>query len=182
MFMKPSSQKNELIPLLILLVVITAVAVVAVVATYTFTFRGSLSHEQALWGQFGDYLGGTLNPIFGFISVIALILTLAMQTKQLDLSKEELSLTRKELELTRSEMQRTANAQQETADALKQQVELTVISARINAIASALNSIQNALDHSRLIGKDPITSEMEYYTLHGELMKLIQDLKLKSKI
>ncbi|MFQ1931378.1 putative phage abortive infection protein [Aeromonas veronii] len=33
------------------------------------------------WGQLGDYLGGTLNPIFGFISVLLVALTLRMQIK-----------------------------------------------------------------------------------------------------
>ena len=29
-----------------------------------------LSNNQELWGQFGDFVGGTLNPILAFLSFI----------------------------------------------------------------------------------------------------------------
>jgi len=48
-------------------------------------------------GQFGDYFGGTLNPIFGFASFIALLLTIFYQSKELKLSRTELELSRDEL-------------------------------------------------------------------------------------
>lgn len=49
------------------------------------------------WGTFGDYFGGTLNPIFGFASFIALLATIIYQGKELKLSRTELELTRTEL-------------------------------------------------------------------------------------
>ncbi|MHB1187769.1 putative phage abortive infection protein [Thiobacillus sp.] len=45
---------------------------------------------RAEWGQLGDYFGGTLNPFFGFVSVLALLVTLIVQSKELRLSTEEL--------------------------------------------------------------------------------------------
>ncbi len=42
-----------------------------------------LSPDQGHWGQFGDYLGGTLNPLLGFTSVVLLALTLSEQRKML---------------------------------------------------------------------------------------------------
>lgn len=43
------------------------------------------------WGQLGDFFGGTLNPIFGFISVIGLFLTILYQSREMSLSTEELA-------------------------------------------------------------------------------------------
>lgn len=53
--------------------------------------------DRAELGQFGDYFGGTLNPIFGFASFTALLATIIYQAKELKLSRTELELTRKEL-------------------------------------------------------------------------------------
>lgn len=38
-----------------------------------------ISKDQAVWGQLGDFMGGLLNPIFGFISIILLIQSLKLQ-------------------------------------------------------------------------------------------------------
>lgn len=54
-------------------------------------------------GTFGDFFGGTLNPILTFISVIFLISTIKIQ-------QTELSLTRKELMQTRLEYKNTSDA------------------------------------------------------------------------
>lgn len=42
------------------------------------------------WGTFGDFIGGTLNPIIGFISIILLFATWKLTRKTLDFTKEEL--------------------------------------------------------------------------------------------
>lgn len=50
---------------------------------YRLNFSGGLSDSRAVWGQFGDFLGGTLNPIMGFVTVVILISTLKLQRKEL---------------------------------------------------------------------------------------------------
>lgn len=40
----------------------------------------SLSHE--VWGQFGDYIGGTLNPGLAFLSLMAVLIALQIQFRQ----------------------------------------------------------------------------------------------------
>jgi Putative phage abortive infection protein len=59
--------------------------------------KESATTLRAEWGQLGDFFGGTLNPIFGFLSFIGLLLTLVIQIKSLDKSSEELELSREEL-------------------------------------------------------------------------------------
>jgi hypothetical protein len=42
------------------------------------------------WGVFGDFLGGALNPLLGFASFIALLITIFYQSKELKASTKEL--------------------------------------------------------------------------------------------
>lgn len=50
---------------------------------YRLNFDGGFSDSRAVWGQFGDFLGGTLNPILGFVTVIILVSTLKIQREEL---------------------------------------------------------------------------------------------------
>lgn len=82
---------------------------------------------KAEWGQYGDYLGGVLNPILAFLSFGALAITLILQTKQVQLSRTELAEAR-QAQVEASEMQTKqlqaskslANAQYDAAYALEQ--------------------------------------------------------------
>jgi len=47
-------------------------------------------------GTFGDFFGGILNPIVGFIGIILIYLTLKTSQETLKITKDELSLTREE--------------------------------------------------------------------------------------
>ncbi|WP_167332737.1 putative phage abortive infection protein [Thalassospira permensis] len=58
-------------------------------------------------GPWGDFFGGTLNPIFTFVTVLGLLLTIALQ--------------RKELTLTRKELERSANALEIQSDQINAQ-------------------------------------------------------------
>ncbi|HID0459117.1 TPA: putative phage abortive infection protein, partial [Acinetobacter baumannii] len=42
------------------------------------------------WGTFGDFLGGTVNPLIGLISILLLFATWRLTSKTLDFTKEEL--------------------------------------------------------------------------------------------
>ena len=68
-------------------------------------FNSKLSQESV--AQFGDYLGGVLNPILGFATVILLVWSIKLQLK--------------ELQLTRAEMIENTKANQDQADELNRQ-------------------------------------------------------------
>jgi uncharacterized membrane protein len=69
---------------------VAVLAGVASVLLYLRNFRGPFHQSQEVWGQFGDYLGGTLNPIFSLLSLIAILVTLFLQTRELANSSETL--------------------------------------------------------------------------------------------
>jgi hypothetical protein len=56
---------------------------IMVLSFYFSKFHYGLSSDQDTWGQFGDFLGGTLNPLLGFISVLVLVATLNTQRVEL---------------------------------------------------------------------------------------------------
>ncbi|EJB4434142.1 hypothetical protein [Escherichia coli] len=61
---------------------VTSILILVVFGLYYYQFGGSsttLSEDKEIWGQFGDYFGGVLNPILSFISILLLIKSVKMQ-------------------------------------------------------------------------------------------------------
>src|SRR5687768_530089 len=56
---------------------------IIVVATYFSPWGPKDEQAWSKWGQLGDYVGGLLNPVFGFLGFLALLLTLWFQSKEL---------------------------------------------------------------------------------------------------
>ena len=53
----------------------------------------SITNDSATWGTFGDYLGGTLNPIISFLALIGLLYTIHQQAQEMQATREELKQT-----------------------------------------------------------------------------------------
>jgi hypothetical protein len=63
----------------------------AVAALYALFFRGRpLSEDPEQWGQFGDFLGGVINPVVGLITVFLVILSISIQRKELAATVDEM--------------------------------------------------------------------------------------------
>lgn len=78
-------------------------------------FLAKLSNDPATWGTFGDYLGGTLNPIISFLALIGLLYTIHQQAQ--------------EMQATRNELERSAEQQSRQAEIFNlQQFESTFFS------------------------------------------------------
>ena len=56
---------------------------------YVINFGSDLSNDQAIWGQFGDFIGGIVNPVVGLVTIVLLILTLHSQRKELQEQREQ---------------------------------------------------------------------------------------------
>lgn len=67
------------------------IAAVAVITFFAYHFaRTPISSTTAEWGQFGDYVGGLLNPAFSFLALLALLATFRLQVRELSISAREL--------------------------------------------------------------------------------------------
>ena len=80
--------------------VLAAIAIVLFVVVIYFAVQDGLQmsvDESAKWGQMGDFFGGILNPALSFISLIALLLTISYQVRELSYTRRELQLSRREI-------------------------------------------------------------------------------------
>lgn len=87
------------------------------------------------WAQVGDFFGGTLNPIFAYLALIALLYTIKLQLEALKMSKEELEATRKELTESRI-------AQQEQSKSLELQNKATKLQSFENTFFKLFDNFQ----------------------------------------
>ncbi|WP_236181810.1 putative phage abortive infection protein [Pseudomonas sputi] len=114
-------------------ILVFATAVVIVVFTFYFIeFNGKLSSKHADWGTFGDFIGGTLNPLLSFLGLIALLLTIVLQSK--------------ELESTRKELARSTSAQQKSEAALSEQAKTQIKQQFEGTFFSLLDQHNKTLD------------------------------------
>jgi len=90
---------------------------------------GAATDARAAWGQFGDFMGGFVNPLLTLLTLLALIATVALQWRQLQTSRAE-------LEATRDELKKTVRAQQDAAAALREQLEIAEHTARTHQEAA----------------------------------------------
>lgn len=66
-------------------------AFLIVLGLYIAYFKNlSIANDSATWGTFGDYLGGTLNPIISFLALIGLLYTIHQQAQEMQATREEL--------------------------------------------------------------------------------------------
>ncbi|MCK9988844.1 MAG: hypothetical protein AzoDbin1_05316 [Azoarcus sp.] len=108
------------------LLAITSIAIVlgaVAVDIYTEQFAVDTLKTKDIdsWGQLGDFFGGVLNPTFSFLALVALLLTLYVQSRELKLSREMAELSRQELEMTREELKNSADALKAQNEAIHHQ-------------------------------------------------------------
>lgn len=93
-----------------------SLAVAAYAAWFGWRHGLALADGPGTWGEFGDFLGGLLNPLVGFAAFYWL-------TRSVQLQKRELEDTRRALE--------------ESSDAQKQQAEQSRIAIRLDALVAS---------------------------------------------
>ncbi len=99
---------------LIFLTIIFIIAILfigGVLAFFTKKFGDTVPTEINKFANFGDFIGGTLNPILAFLALIALLYTIKLQSD--------------ELKATRKELKKTVTAQKKQAKSLKLQNKAT---------------------------------------------------------
>lgn len=142
---------------------IVLIFVVVVVGFYTFKFFGNpLSDKTEDWGVFGDFIGGTLNPLLAFFSFMLLLLNLKLQREQLDNAEEQLELNRKELELTRIELAKAAEAQVNSAKVMHEQLKTQDLQQFENLFFALITQLQNRVEHLEDRGVIQATHEIIY--------------------
>lgn len=114
---------------LILLAIVAISMVLLPLLAYIGTFGAKWSTSQEVWGQFGDFFGGFLNPLYALLAFIAVLYNLNLQNQQ--------------LETTRQEFQTAAKATQAQIDGLREQASREELVSLIRELSATLDSIYN---------------------------------------
>ncbi|WP_143482088.1 hypothetical protein [Pseudomonas congelans] len=72
------------------LVVTSIVIAMVMIVRFAIFFGITPSGNQESWGQFGDFVGGILNPLFSITGLFALLYTIALQSREMHNSTQEL--------------------------------------------------------------------------------------------
>lgn len=160
-------------PAVMIAVLISALVVALVVGTLYFAvfLPEPLSIDPARLGQAGDYFGGLLNPALSFLSVLALLVTLVIQSGELRQSREALRVSQEELKLSREAQVAAASALQSQNKAIqKQSFEQTFFSwlATYRDILGEVKAENEAVGRSALktLWKRPLSDTLEEYEEH----------------
>jgi hypothetical protein len=76
--------------------VFALVAIIIILSIYFSKYHGDLA-DQAVFGAFGDFVGGLLNPVFTFLTILLLIYSIKFQMDELKLTRKELKNSAVEL-------------------------------------------------------------------------------------
>ena len=93
----------------------------------------------------GGFFGGVLGPTFGFLSLLALLLTVMLQ-------REQLSLSRKQVAESSAELARSHEIQVAAARAMAEQAHYAAISARAVALGAALEVVGRQVKEAQFSG------------------------------
>lgn len=131
------------------------------------SFNNNQSISNADWGTFGDFIGGTLNPILSFLSLIALLFTIVLQSQ--------------ELEATRIELTRSASAQESTKQILEEQSNTLARQQFENTFFSLLDQHNKILENLSSIAIGDNQSRIEIlgqFIFNGEGRKDLASAKM----
>ncbi|HIF50484.1 MAG TPA: hypothetical protein EYQ42_02955 [Thiotrichaceae bacterium] len=98
--MSSEEKERDLNTGLVIIFIIASGIAIAIICVYLYAnyYNGDIITDHSRWGEFGDYIGGVLNPVFGFFGLFALLLTISIQVKELQLTRKELRNSSKALE------------------------------------------------------------------------------------
>jgi hypothetical protein len=123
---------------------------VVMLGLYIYRFGTTLATDQATWGAFGDFLGGTLNPLVSFLTLIVAINVWKLQ-------KDELAATRQTLKESMEVAKNQANLMsvqriEQTMFSLTEQLRQSI---KDFSVAKHFNRINDPGD---LIGSEAVKS------------------------
>lgn len=102
-----------------LLAWVIAILTFIILGIYFTHFEGSLG-DNNVFGTFGDFIGGTLNPLLSFFTIVLLIWSIRFQTDELSLSRQELVKSSKALDA--AQLAHNENVKLQKREILRKQV------------------------------------------------------------
>ena len=86
---KSDNEENTTSKLGLIIIFVAVLSTIFVVGFY-FWFTNNVNDTPSSLGTFGDFVGGSLNPLLSLLALIALFYTIIIQSRELSLSRKEL--------------------------------------------------------------------------------------------
>lgn len=160
-----------------------------VLITYFSNFHGSLSKTDSTWGTFGDFIGGTLNPILAALGFYWLTASIRLQLKELRDTREVL----KETAIHQEKLAELENINVETQKKLfeiqKLTLEKQIIASKSQQEQISLQNFENIFFQLLKTKKESIDSiyheyqsfrEEKIFTGQNAIKQLTQKLQYQS--
>ncbi|MBL4576757.1 MAG: hypothetical protein JKY51_11815 [Opitutaceae bacterium] len=145
--------------------IFVALGIMVVIGFYTLQFQNNPLGGTAAFGAFGDYIGGLVNPILGFSTVMLLIYSIRLQMKELRESTEALQASQEAHEDQVKVSTGLLNeAKKANADQLKK-MQGDVIRSQLTKHAEMLTN-----EHIKLMGKGFLPQSGDNLSLDQILM------------
>ena len=87
---KQSWLDQNLGAVLVAILVIGVTSLVVIVGFYWYNFSAPILVRNDVWGQFGDFVGGSAGSLLNFLALIALLLTLWVQSRYLKKAQSQM--------------------------------------------------------------------------------------------
>ncbi len=139
-----------------------------VIGAYSLSFFGAnISSRTESWGQFGDYVGGLLNPIIAFLAFYWL-------TQSVLLQKEELADTKRALQESAQAQTKQEKHAEKTAKINAYNALLTMYNTDVSNIRSNLDFVNSQLNElrSNRPGYSPVGKKINFQ----EAQELIDEM------
>lgn len=111
------------------------IAFLVIVGLYTWEFWGTPRNSKESYAQFGDYMGGILNPLLSFGAIFLLVHSIKYQLEELSLTRDEMTRQRNELAENNATQLKISKAQENS----------TVLPALISSINDKNRIIEDML-------------------------------------
>jgi hypothetical protein len=154
------------------ILVFAIIFLVIIVLIYVSHFSESAPPEdaRAAWGQFGDFVGGTSNPVLALLTLTGVLITLILQIRQLQNSKQELFESRSLLAQSNKSQEQAAMELSKQALASRQSSDL----AGVNLLLVQYRAEIGHLRSQGLAASDPLQSRIaDLETRERELLRYI---------
>lgn len=139
-------------------------AVTAYIVWFAVVLRAAPSKDPGAWGQFGDFVGGALNPLIAFLAFYWLTQSIRLQ--------------RQELTETKAALVDAAKSQQEHARSALTTARIHALSAAIHAHNTSISSLR---DNIEFVGLQVRTGG-NIFTPEGKLVPHDEGYKIAEKI
>jgi len=143
------------------------------ISSYVYWFYIALklpfSHDPATWGQFGDFIGGLLNPLIAYLAFYWLITSVRIQKQELKETREELCEARKAQELQ-------AKTQLLASEISGYRTRLEVITTKLHSIRSDIEFVRESVRSGRYVNRHG--EWLQEVGVKADLAALLEDARL----